>query len=97
MRNMISSTGSGSSYIGDFAQMERGILTLKYPIERGIVRDWEDMEKIWHHVFYNELRVAPEDHPVLLTEPPMNPLANKEKMTEVWHFSQYKIYFKLFF
>merc|ERR1712094_68446 len=42
-------------YIGEEAQQKRGILILKYPLEHGIVQNWEDMEKVWRHTFDNEL------------------------------------------
>ena len=61
----------------------RGILKLNFPIENGIVNNWDEMERIWNHTFYEELRISPEDQPCLLTEAPLNPKANREKITSI--------------
>jgi len=75
--------GHKESLVGDEAQGMRGVMKLNYPIDHGIVTNWDDMEKIWSHTFTSELRVNPEEHPVMLTEAPANPKANREKMTQI--------------
>ena len=70
-------------FVGNDAQARLGILDMKHPIEHGIVTNWDHLEKIWHYAFYNQLRVAPEEHPTLLTEACWGPKANREKMTQL--------------
>ena len=76
-------TDQKDSCVGYEALRKRDAITLKHPIEHGIVTNWDDMEKIWHHMFYDELGVAPEKHPVLLTEVLLNPQSNRDRMTQI--------------
>ena len=71
------------AYVGDEAHHKCGALVLNRPITHGMTTDWEDMEKIWHHIFFNELRVEPSEHAVILTEHPVGPKANRERMIQV--------------
>ncbi|KAG9482260.1 hypothetical protein GDO78_011121 [Eleutherodactylus coqui] len=70
-------------YVGEDAQSRRGVLTLTYPIERGVITSWDDIEKIWTHTYDQELCLQASAHPVLLTEVPLNPIQNREKMAEI--------------
>uniref|UniRef100_A0A7N4PII9 Uncharacterized protein n=1 Tax=Sarcophilus harrisii TaxID=9305 RepID=A0A7N4PII9_SARHA len=71
-------------YVGQDAQDKRNILTLRYPMQHGIVTSWDDMEKIWKHLYEHGLREPPEQRPVLLTEAPLNPPENRAKMIEIF-------------
>mmetsp|Transcript_17805 Transcript_17805/g.17516 ORF Transcript_17805/g.17516 Transcript_17805/m.17516 type:complete len:394 (+) Transcript_17805:3-1184(+) len=68
--------------VGEDASKLRSMLQLSYPMENGIVRNWEDMEHLWNHTFREVLKINPEETKIMLTEPPMNPMKNREKMVE---------------
>lgn len=68
--------------VGTEAAELRSILQLSYPLENGIVRNWEDMYHLWDYTFKEKLQIDPKEHKILLTEPPMNPKQNRIKMAE---------------
>lgn len=74
----------GDTFIGRSAEQHRGLLSLKYPMEHGTVVDWNDMELIWQYIYSKpQLNITAEDHPVLITESPVNPRRNREKTAEI--------------
>lgn len=81
--SVIPGTEKKDLYLGDEAQKLRGVLEISYPIEHGIVKDWDNMQKIWEHTLSNELRVDPKECAIMLTEAPMNPKANREQMIDI--------------
>ncbi len=62
----------------------RQYLDLTLPVEHGIVKNWEDEQLVLDYVFKNKLKINNEDHPILITEAPMNPKTNRMKMCEVF-------------
>ncbi|EGX87634.1 actin-like protein (Centractin) [Cordyceps militaris CM01] len=74
----------GDVFIGQKAATElRGLLKIHYPLEHGIVTDWDDMERIWEYVYGEGLKTLSEEHPVLLTEPPLNPRSNRDTAAQI--------------
>ncbi|OLY79792.1 Actin-2 [Smittium mucronatum] len=74
----------GNYFVGRKAEELRGLLKINYPVEHGVVRDWDDMEKIWSHIYTEELKALSEDHPVLLTEAPLNPEKNRDVAAQIF-------------
>lgn len=68
--------------VGDEAAKYRSMLETSYPVENGIVKDWEGMKHLWDYTFNERLKITPSEHRILLTEPPMNPKANQSRMLE---------------
>ena len=72
--------------IGAEASENRSLLDISYPMENGIIRNWDDMTKLWEYTFTDQLGVKDSefsDAKILLTEPPFNPKVNREKMCEI--------------
>ena len=71
------------AYFGTEAMQKRAMLNITYPVKEGIVEDLDNLTQIFEHQIFNqELRVSPEEHKILLTEPPNNPKANREELVD---------------
>lgn len=68
--------------VGDALHALSGVLSLHSPLDRGIVTDWAAAEQLWRHVTHDTLSVAPGEHPYLITEAPLNPRVNREKLAQ---------------
>jgi len=68
--------------VGDEASKYRAMLETSYPVENGIVKDWEGMKHLWDYTFFEKMKIDPKEHRILLTEPPMNPKENQKRMLE---------------
>jgi len=73
----------GENFVGQKAQDFRGLMRINYAMEHGVVTRWGDMQKLWKQA-YEELNTEPSEHPVLLTEAPLNPRRNREKAAEIF-------------
>eukprot|EP01094_Clydonella_sp_ATCC50884_P016621 TRINITY_DN2763_c0_g1_i1.p1 TRINITY_DN2763_c0_g1~~TRINITY_DN2763_c0_g1_i1.p1 ORF type:complete len:398 (+),score=74.88 TRINITY_DN2763_c0_g1_i1:197-1390(+) len=78
-----SGTSDDIVLVGERANDLRGLLRLEYAMEHGRVQNWEAMEMLWNHAYTN-LAVSPEDHPVLLTDAPLNPRKHRDRAAEIF-------------
>ena len=80
--------------VGTDCEPMRDKLKINYPIEYGVVKNWDDMEKIWKHTYINELAMEPDYHNVMLTILPYSPKEQIEKSSEIMfeHFNVKGLY-----
>ena len=75
--------GLSDVYIGDNIEEKRGIIYTSNPIGAGYVKNWDDIEKVWEYTIYTELRVPPEEHPIIMTETPLSSNKCRETATQI--------------
>ena len=68
--------------VGEECSQERHNLEVTYPVVNGIIQHWENMQHVWDHTFHEQLQIDPSDCKILLTDPPLNPKGNREKLLQ---------------
>jgi len=70
-------------FISTEAEAIRDKLKLNYVIEQGVVKNWDEMEKIWSHIFTKVLEVDPAEHNIMITDAIMSPTYHRQKIGEI--------------
>jgi centractin len=78
---VMASSLEADALMGSDVQKHRGVCSLKYPCHRGVVQDWDDMQKVWGQVF-RDLRVLPDEQAILFTE---SPLVSTAQVSTRWY------------
>ena len=62
---------STSKYYYGLEQLElrRKDMEVRAALSNGLVNDWDTLERLWSHVLHTELRVDPQQHPLMMSEP----------------------------
>lgn len=74
--------GTKEVYVGSEAFSQRGI-TFNCPIENKVIKNFDDIEKIWSHIFEKEMNLNMEEHPILMTESFTTQRSSKEKAVQI--------------
>jgi actin len=83
-------SSSRDVFVGQDAVQLADLSLLRYPIDCGVITNWDDMQIVWENTFKKVLNVDPAEHPVLLTEPPLNPKINRERTIQLF-FEQFRV------
>ena len=70
-------------YIGSILEEKRDILAIKSPIERGIIKNFHDVEKIWNFIYEREFNYKSKETATFLTECLQCPKKVREKSMEI--------------
>ncbi|XP_003463824.1 actin-like protein 7B [Cavia porcellus] len=71
------------TYVGHELLNIEAPLKLVNPLKHGVVVDWDCVQSIWEYIFYTAMKICPEEHPVLVSDPPLSPTSNREKYAEL--------------
>ena len=70
-------------FIGCDALTRRYELNIKSPFKEGKIYDWDVMEKIFSHIFYDELKIEPQNHNVLIIDNHRNRKIKRKDLAEI--------------